>query len=289
MGVENMKKVCSKCGISKNIIEFHKCSNNKDGYKNICKKCRSLESKLRYEENKEKRKEQNKEYYRNNKDKCTKAPKAYREANKKRLKEKRREYQRKNRSHFNEYSKAQYHSKKGKAYRDANRHIILQKSKEFGNSLLTKDSFIYQKIKKYEDAITDCNDEKLIQIRCTYCGKYYNPKISEVQCRLKAINGTIKGESRLYCSDNCKKATSREVQPQLRQLVLERDAWKCQKCGKSVDEVQLHCHHILPLNESPIESADMDNCITLCKKCHKLVHKLPDCAYHELRCYNKQE
>jgi len=54
--------------------------------------------------------------------------------------------------------------------------------------------------------------------------------------------------------------------------------------GKTVEEAQLHCHHIDPVSQNPIESADIDNCITLCKECHKEVHKKDDCKYHELRC-----
>ena len=79
-----------------------------------------------------------------------------------------------------------------------------------------------------------------------------------------------------------KKATSREVQPELRQMVLERDGWTCQRCEET--EVELHCHHITGILQNPIESADMDNCITLCKKCHKEVHKKDGCKYIELRC-----
>lgn len=42
-------KVCNKCGIEKDVSEFHKCKNTKDGYKAECKKCRSRHN----EENKE--------------------------------------------------------------------------------------------------------------------------------------------------------------------------------------------------------------------------------------------
>jgi hypothetical protein len=45
----------------------------------------------------------------------------------------------------------------------------------------------------------------------------------------------------------------------------------------------LHCHHIDPVINNPIESADVDVCITLCKSCHKEVHNKPGCKYHELR------
>jgi hypothetical protein len=37
-------------------------------------------------------------------------------------------------------------------------------------------------------------------------------------------------------------------------------------------------------NKKTGKSADMDNCITLCVKCHKETHRLPGCGYYELRC-----
>jgi 5-methylcytosine-specific restriction endonuclease McrA len=113
------------------------------------------------------------------------------------------------------------------------------------------------------------------------------------------VNALSKGVDRnkLYCSDGCKSEcpvfnkhsnvistkqnTSREVNTYLRQLVLKRDGYKCIKCKS---EERLHCHHILPLNESPIESADVDNCIALCKVCHKKIHMTVGCKYNELKC-----
>jgi hypothetical protein len=111
-------------------------------------------------------------------------------------------------------------------------------------------------------------------------------------------NGRTCGEGRFYCSQSCKIAcpifskrkypstfrvtTSREVQPELRQMVLKRDNYTCQKCEEK--DVELHCHHFTGVEQNPIESADLDNCITLCKDCHKGVHKNTGCKYHELRC-----
>ena len=138
------------------------------------------------------------------------------------------------------------------------------------------------------------------QIKCRYCGRWVTPTVKQVKARLQGIEGNDKNY--IYCSDECKQecptyrkkkypkgfkpASSREVNPHLRQLVLERDNYTCQKCGKDQDEltVGLHCHHIIPYVNSPIEADDPDNCITLCKDCHKLVHKLPDCGYNELKC-----
>jgi len=149
-----------------------------------------------------------------------------------------------------------------------------------------------------EEVRRNKNDLAILEAKCTYCGKWFGPTRLSVVNRIQALNGEIQGEGRLYCSENCKQAcpiyhrskypkgfkltTSREVQPELRQMVLERDSWICQKCGET--EAELHCHHIDPVSQNPIESADMDNCITLCKDCHIEIHQQDGCKYYELRC-----
>jgi len=149
-------------------------------------------------------------------------------------------------------------------------------------------------------------DENILETRCTYCGKWMIPKIYSVSNRVQYLKGNYNGENRLYCSTNCKQACpiynkspeqlmkedairagrlgwlelNREVQPELRKLVLERDGYRCVKCNS---EGPLHCHHILPVAVEPLESADMDNCITLCVGCHISSHKQNGCRYNELR------
>jgi hypothetical protein len=44
-------KICRKCLIEKPVNEFHKDSQNKDGYKNTCKVCCKLQDKKFYERN----------------------------------------------------------------------------------------------------------------------------------------------------------------------------------------------------------------------------------------------
>lgn len=143
---------------------------------------------------------------------------------------------------------------------------------------------------------------ELLGVSCIYCGNIFVPTSIEVKSRLMVIKGKRAGENNFYCSQSCKQAcptynqkkypkgfklaTSREVQPELRKLVLRRDNYRCQKCSKGSEEVQLHCHHIDPVINNPIESADLDNCVTLCKSCHKEVHKLPNCTYTKLKCNN---
>ncbi len=141
------------------------------------------------------------------------------------------------------------------------------------------------------------DDENILEVRCMYCGRWNQPTRLAVVYKIQCINGKRVGESNLYCSDNCKKAcptyghskypkgfkqaTSREVQPHLRKLVLKRDNYQCIKCGAT--DKQLHCHHLTGVELNPIESADVDNCITLCYDCHKQVHKEKGCGYNDLR------
>ncbi len=143
----------------------------------------------------------------------------------------------------------------------------------------------------------DKQKKSMIQVKCHYCDQWFSPSQTNINLRLNAINSY--GGLHLYCSDGCKEScptynrtkypkgtkpnSSREVQPALRKIVLERDDWTCQKCGADI-EATLHCHHIDPVINNPIESADVDNCITLCKACHHIAHKKPGCGYGELRC-----
>jgi len=140
-------------------------------------------------------------------------------------------------------------------------------------------------------------DNRVIDVKCAYCGKWHTPTH-------QTMNATTNGfknrhyDLKFYCSDGCKeacpvfnqnkypkgfkRASSREVSPDLRQMCLERDGWECQRCGKT--EPPLHCHHIDGAVQNKIISNDLENVITLCKACHKEVHKQDGCRYHELQC-----
>ncbi len=135
------------------------------------------------------------------------------------------------------------------------------------------------------------DDENVLEVKCVYCGKWHKPERGRVFDRVRSINGGFAGDNHMYCSNGCKdscpifnrsrypkghgkQGTSREVQPQLRKLVLERDNWTCQKCE---NDDELHCHHYEGVEINPIESADVDNCITLCRKCHNETHQQDGC------------
>jgi 5-methylcytosine-specific restriction endonuclease McrA len=295
------EKKCCTCKKIKDIPNFGKNRSNKDGYQKQCKECRKEYA----VKNKDKNKEYKKKYYKENKEMIDKKNKKYYAENEENIIQYKKEWYLNNIEYCKEISKKYYEENKEKIcikekiYREENKEKIKIKTKKrnykkaryktYNEERLTIDEFP----RLAKDGIS-------LEVKCKYCGKYFIPTNLQVRCRIQTLNNNKKrshGDSFLYCSDECKKecpiygqikypkgykkTTSREVQPELRQLVLKRDNWTCVKCGNAKS---LHCHHILPLNESPIESADMNNCVILCKECHKEAHKIPDCNYYELGC-----
>lgn len=56
-----------------------------------------------------------------------------------------------------------------------------------------------------------------------------------------------------------------------RKSVFERDGYTCRKCG--VKSKNLQAHHIVRFCDNPKLRFDINNGLTLCKECHKKVHK----------------
>jgi 5-methylcytosine-specific restriction endonuclease McrA len=61
-----------------------------------------------------------------------------------------------------------------------------------------------------------------------------------------------------------------EIWRKLKQYTYERDGGKCRYCGLSVEYLDTHCHHIMPLSEGGTNHPD--NLKTLCRDCHKKRH-----------------
>ncbi len=179
-----------------------------------------------------------------------------------------------------------------------NKDKISKKLKSWRREYALFDSY-GEKLSLYEESIENRNG--YLFVRCTYCDKWMQPTNQMIGARLGVLYGHMQGESRFYCSDNCKKAcpvfnqklyykgqsvksSSREVMPELRKMALLRDGHRCQDCGENGECDQLHVHHIKPVADDPIESADLDNVVTLCKQCHIQVHRVPGCGFLELSC-----
>ena len=247
-----------------------------------------------YQKHKDEILRKQKEHYERNKDEILKRQRQYHADHKEEISVRRKSYTDSHKFEKSEYDKKRYQEKKEE---------IKKRTRDRANSLAIYDSFA-EKFQPYCEIQRDPKNPELIQVRCKYCNNWFNPTVRQLEDRYDSIIGRTTAGNELYCSKSCKKAcpifgqilypkdfkqnTSREVQPELRKMVLERDKWTCQKCGKSKEEfleLELHCHHKYPLNEDPIGSADMDNCITLCKECHKWIHmNIPGCGYAELKC-----
>lgn len=165
----------------------------------------------------------------------------------------------------------------------------------------------YDHYKKEISFIDKCRrnkiDNNILEVKCTYCGKWFIPKLTDVNERTRCVKNGI-DNCRLYCSKECKQecpiynqrkfpkgfkpSTSREVQPELRQIRFKIDNYTCQKCGVHKDELNcgLHCHHLEGIKWDPLESTDFDRVITVCKYCHNEIHKKEGCGYNDLKCKN---
>jgi len=304
---EITSKICSSCGFIRpaHIDYFQKKKDCRYGVDSVCKKCMSINGKMYRSTNKEKAALFQKKYYLANKDKINKQNMENYKLNRTDRIEKQKIYVEKNKQGIAEYKKnyakenKEKLSIKRKKYSKKNRtHIILyQRAHRRENAKYIGNKNKFAGIEDVRMSILIPGD---LEVRCAYCGKFYIPLNDEVYKRIKGINNVADG-SLFYCSDGCKnscpifgqkkfpkgfkKATSREANPLLRQLVLKRDDYTCQKCGATTgDKIQLHCHHVIPARQNPMTANDPDACITYCKKCHIAVHKTPGCKNHELKC-----
>ncbi|MBF0233474.1 MAG: HNH endonuclease [Desulfamplus sp.] len=176
-----------------------------------------------------------------------------------------------------------------------------KKNRKSSMKYIFYESDIFQRLSEYEDVRVDPKDSKLGQVKCTYCGKWINIKYTNAKARIYSCENINVGESRIYCEgDQCREAcptykqqfypkgfkpnSSREVDPLIRQMCMDRDNYQCQKCDATGEGVTLHAHHIQPYAQNKILGNDVDNVITLCKQCHNEIHLQDGCKYHELRC-----
>ncbi len=104
-----MKK-CTKCGETKELTEFHKDKNRKDGRRACCKVCQ-------------------KQYYQANREKIAERQKQHRQANREKIAEKNKQYYQENREKMKQYR--QENREKMKQYRQENREQIAEQKKQY--------------------------------------------------------------------------------------------------------------------------------------------------------------
>ena len=96
-------KVCSKCGIEKEVCHFHKWKYGPDGYKRECKECRKLETKTYYSNNNEKVKLRVNKYRKSNPDKVKEVKQLIYKKDKERILLVNKLYRENNREKINEH------------------------------------------------------------------------------------------------------------------------------------------------------------------------------------------
>lgn len=99
-----MKK-CKKCKQEKELIEFHKHSRYKDGYRNTCKACRALENKIYYTNNSNRIRKTVREYVKNNAEKLKRLKQTYNKRYNEKNKGYYRKYREKNKEKLNKQVK----------------------------------------------------------------------------------------------------------------------------------------------------------------------------------------
>ena len=157
-------KVCSKCGIEKELINmyFNKNKMHKDGFRSECKCCQ----RKYVEDNKEKISDWHKQYRKENKEKCAK----YNKNNKEKIAKQKKIYNEENKEKIKEYRKQYYINNKIKImeYREKNKNEIAIrdkqyriKNKEIGMKIHRKYRIKnFEKLSKQEKQYREDNKEK---------------------------------------------------------------------------------------------------------------------------------
>ena len=131
-----MKKVCSKCGVEKEIAEFSKDKAQKSGYRPSCKQCV---------------KEYKKKYYLSNKNKI-------------------KEYQQKNKEKIKQYRESY-----GKQYYEKNKEVLLEKQREYKRKMYaTEEGKAKRKLEKFERRSANKCGAKYTGKEWTSCLEFFN-------------------------------------------------------------------------------------------------------------------
>jgi hypothetical protein len=298
-------RTCNKCGEFRLWRYYHKDKTRNTGYAEICKKCKnpnwkepkieiiinnigrtcSICGEFKDWSNFSNQKKQKTGKNPACKKCCSRRDKKWRDDHEEELAQKRHE------KYWEDIENTR--KKKRKQYR-ADVINIRERNKVYSRQPVSY-SFYKNEVLEQED-FPRKGENRYLEVKCAYCGKYFTPTKMQVQARVQTLRGQMGGENRFYCSEHCKEAcpvyrkqlypdgfkpdySTTEFPSFVKEEIFKRDKYKCQICGETHD---LHAHHMYPGAIYHNLSKDVKNGITLCKECHIKVHSLPGCGFNEI-------
>lgn len=140
-------KVCTKCKVEKETINFSKDKNRKDGFFPICKNCCKEYKKTHYQSNKENIIEYQKIYYSENKEKVNSYKKEHYQNNKEKISEKGKIYYNENKQIVNFRNNIYYQNNKEKMSKYSKDYYIQNKN------IIRKKTYVYIEERKLNDPV----------------------------------------------------------------------------------------------------------------------------------------
>lgn len=149
---------------------------------------------------------------------------------------------------------------------------------EYEKDELLKRSYIILPKTLWDDVIKYSTDKELgdlirgiFSYELTFSEPLFSDSTNERIFRIERKGVDL--ENKNWVMNNDKESTNKvrsgKNYTNWRKAVLERDNYKCVKCG-AIDSLQTH--HIKQLSKYPELATDINNGITLCYKCHKKEH-----------------
>lgn len=260
-----MKKICSKCKEEKDITEFKKRKNSKDGHEGVCKKCEKERIMSR--------------------EKIVVASKICTQCNKE-----------KDINNFRKNSKSidGYASMCKECFEK--KYLVVKTCDMCGCNFKTRHSETRFCSK---ECVAEYQKDR-VYYNCDYCGKesferkteynrYKNHYCSK-ECKDKHRSYLYVGENApMYGKEGLKGENSPHWKPELTQEhrenkrlidgyydfikgVYDRDNYTCQCCGTVGNGKNLNAHHLNGYNWDIENRTNIDNGITLCETCHNNFH-----------------
>jgi len=201
-----MTKICTKCGLERDLEEFYNVKNYKNGKASACKLCYTKYSKKYYNLNIDVKKEYSKKYRKTHKEKRKKYDKEYHKIHKEERNKCSKKYRKIYKKKVKEYNKKYLQTEKGKLIK------LVNNVKRRAQKIATEDNTI-----NYETL------NKLLQQqnnKCPYCGESFEKVVKHLDHKIPYARGgthTIKNVHYVckYCNLSKNTKTHKEFVKEL--------------------------------------------------------------------------